>query len=397
MSFLKSLRLDNFLSFPPGSEAVELKPLNVLIGPNGSGKSNFIEAIELLRATPTSGFSNAIRYGGTATEWLWKGEQSVESPNATIQAIIQGDDHSQIPNLNYLLSFSASGHGTEITQEILSGQLKSNSKTKKIEFYKFGEGNAKITILDEKNSYSKRRISRDRLSLNESILSQRKDTDRYPELAWLGEQFQKIQTFREWSFGRSSILRRQQAADLPIDLLDPNCSNLALLLNHLEHTDAGFELNRYLRRFLPRYEHLSTKTFGNAIQFYLHENGLKSPIPSTRLSDGTLRFVAILALLVSPTPPPLICLEEPELGLHPDAMPLLAELMVEVSSRTQLIVTTHSDAFVSALTEEADSVLVCEHLGGTVMRRIESEKLRYWLDRYRLGEIWRIGEIGGNP
>ena len=90
-------------------------------------------------------------------------------------------------------------------------------------------------------------------------------------------------------------------------------------------------------------------------------------------------------------------MEEPELGLHPDALSLLAELMVEASSRSQLIVTTHSDAFVSALTEEADSVLVCEHLGGTVMRRVESEKLRYWLDRYRLGEIWRIGEIGGNP
>lgn len=133
------------------------------------------------------------------------------------------------------------------------------------------------------------------------------------------------------------------------------------------------------------------------MQFYVHEQGLKAPVPATRLSDGTIRFMAILALLLSPVPPPLICLEEPELGLHPDALALLANLIVEASARTQLIVTTHSDALVSALSEQADSVLVCEHLGGTVLQRVESAKLRYWLDQYRLGEIWRIGEIGGNP
>ena len=133
------------------------------------------------------------------------------------------------------------------------------------------------------------------------------------------------------------------------------------------------------------------------MQFYLHESGLKSPISATRLSDGTIRFMAILALLLSPTPPPLICIEEPELGLHPDAVSLLAELLAEASTRTQLIVTTHSDTLVSGLTDHADSVLVCEHQGGTELKRLDSGKLKHWLDRYRLGDIWRIGELGGNP
>ena len=106
--------------------------------------------------------------------------------------------------------------------------------------------------------------------------------------------------------------------------------------------------------------------------------------------------MAILAQLLSPAPPPLICMEEPELGLHPDAIALLASLLQEASARTQLIVTTHSDALVSALTEVADSVMVCEYRGGTILKRIESDKLRFWLDKYKLGEIWRIGEIGGN-
>ena len=123
---------------------------------------------------------------------------------------------------------------------------------------------------------------------------------------------------------------------------------------------------------------------------------MRAPVPATRLSDGTIRFVALLAVLLSPAPPPLICIEEPELGLHPDALKLLADLMVDASTRTQLIVSTHSDTLVSAFTEQTESVLVCEHLGGTIFRRLESERLRHWLDKYRLGEIWRIGELGGN-
>jgi len=85
--FIRSIRLDGFLSFAPGSERIDLAPLNVVIGPNGSGKSNLIEAIELLHAAPTA-FAAAIRDGGGVQEWLWKGEKSKDP--AVIEAIIQG-------------------------------------------------------------------------------------------------------------------------------------------------------------------------------------------------------------------------------------------------------------------------------------------------------------------
>ena len=71
------------------------------------------------------------------------------------------------------------------------------------------------------------------------------------------------------------------------------------------------------------------------MQFYLHETGFTAPIPATRLSDGTIRFVALLATLLTPSPPPLVCIEEPELGLHPDAVALLADLLIEASDRMQ--------------------------------------------------------------
>ena len=78
------------------------------------------------------------------------------------------------------------------------------------------------------------------------------------------------------------------------------------------------------------------------------------------MSDGTLKFLALLAALFHPKAPPLMCIEEPELGLHPDALQFVAEVLLEASETMQLIVTTHSDALVDALTDHPESVLVCE-------------------------------------
>lgn len=395
MTFLRSLRLDGLLSFPVGSDPIPLTPLNVLIGPNGSGKSNLIEAIELLHATPTA-FAAAIRDGGGAQEWLWKGVEFTRS--ATIEAVIDGS--KPIPDLRYRLTFEALNHRTEVSDEALEETKKRGAGKKDVFFYyRFQAGHPVLNVREKKNGkqWTERRLERQSLAAGESVLSQRKDPDLYPELTWVGQQFARIQIFREWSFGRYVPLRQPQPADLPSDILLPDSRNLGLVLNEMEHRGVGSELNQLLRRFLPRYQRLSTRVQGGTVQFYLHEEGLQTPVPSTRLSDGTIRFVALLALLLSPSLPPLICIEEPELGLHPDVLALFADLVVQASARTQLILTTHSDALVSALTEQVESVLVCEHLGrGTEVSRLGSDKLKVWLDKYRLGEIWRIGEIGGN-
>ena len=192
-------------------------------------------------------------------------------------------------------------------------------------------------------------------------------------------------------------MRTPQPADLPADSLLADSRNLALVLNHIEHHD-GREFDGLLHRFLPQFERMTTRIEGGQVQFYLHERGLTSPVPATRLSDGTIRFVAILAALLSRSPPPLLCIEEPELGLHPDALAVIGSLLVEASRRTQLIVTTHSDALVSALTADAEAVMTCEKRGsGTVLRRLDAGALGEWLEQYQLGDLWRMGELGANP
>jgi predicted ATPase len=105
----------------------------------------------------------------------------------------------------------------------------------------------------------------------------------------------------------------------------------------------------------------------------------------------------MLAILLNPTPAPLTCIDEPELGLHPDMLPVLADLLVEASARTQLIITTHSRSLLDAFTETPEAVCICEKVeGSTVIQRLDGKRLKVWLDKYSLGNLWTSGEIGGN-
>lgn len=396
---LNSLLLKDFLSFGPGSEPVALTELNVLIGPNGVGKSNFIEAAELLHATPAD-FSGAIRLGGLPSEWVWHGDREVAA--ARIEARLSPVNDT--PELRYAIEFTESAGRLEIVDEVLEKTVKDSPNKKDVRFYyRYQHGHPAINMVQAvadvvtQRKYKQRKLRRETIDPQQSILSQKKDLELYPEVTTVGLRFKGIQIFREWGFGRSAALRSPQPANLPTDVLLPQLVNLGLVLNDLEHRAAWNRFNKLMGNFLPRYKRLTTKVSAGSVQVYLHEDGLSAPVPATRLSDGTLRFLALLAILLSPESATLICIEEPELGLHPDAMSLMAELLVEASAKTQLIVTTHSDTLVSALTEVAESVLVCDYLeNGTTLQRLDTDKLKFWLEKYRLGEVWRLGKLGGN-
>ena len=92
-----------------------------------------------------------------------------------------------------------------------------------------------------------------------------------------------------------------------------------------------------------------------------------------------------------------MAIEEPELGLHPDVIPFVAKLLVDASQRTQLLVTTHSQMLVDALGEQPETVVVCERVDGVSrFERLSSAQLKEWLEKYSLGTLWSMGEIGGN-
>jgi len=233
------------------------------------------------------------------------------------------------------------------------------------------------------------------VDLGLSILAQRRDPESYPEITHLAETYEKWRIYREWAFGRNTVFREPQKADMRNDRLEEDFSNLGLFLSRLRKSPRVKKaILEGLRELYESFTDFEPVVQGGTVQVFFTEGDFS--IPATRLSDGTLRYLCLLAILCDPEPPPLICIEEPELGLHPDILPKLADRLAAASEKTQLIVTTHSDILVDAMTERPESVVVCEkHDGTTIMKRQQKEELSEWLKKYRLGQLWTKGQIGG--
>ncbi|MEI8165193.1 MAG: AAA family ATPase [Chloroflexales bacterium] len=399
MRMIRHLKLKNLLSFGPAGIDLDLAPLNVLIGANGSGKSNLIEALTLLKAAPTD-LRTPIREGGGITEWLWKGAPA---------SIAEIESTLFYPNgiqpLRHRLVVANNGQRLEVLDEQVENERPNLGHPQPYFYYRFQNGQAALNVRIDPEAAegdvrgrSERSVRREDISPEQSILSQRRGRDIYPELTFISDRFAAMQFFREWSLGRYPAPRVPQRADLPESILLEDLSNLGLVLNHLQHRyyPAYKQLIETLTRFNDRIENLSVALVGGTVQLYLHERGLVQPLPATRISDGTLRFLCLLTVLLHPEPPPLICIEEPEIGMHPDSIPTIAELLIDAAQRTQLVITTHSDTLISALSAVPEAVIVCEHNGPeSSFRRLDPTQLQEWLERYRLGELWRMGEIGG--
>lgn len=399
-NFFSSITLQNFLSFGDKSHPVDFAPLNILIGKNSCGKSNLIEAFAILKSL-SKDLLDPIRKGGGIKEWLWKGKEKQPIAKVDLTLNYPGD---AIP-LRYKLDFTEVNQRLELVDEVIESVQKRQEWDEDVCFYyRYRNGSPVFNIQHpdqcdaEKCNRSERTLRREDLDIHQSVLSQRKDPDQYPELTFIGNQFSKVRLFRESNLGRNSPPRMPQPPDLPEDFLLEDMSNLGLVLNDLQHhTTAKKAIVENLKLFYPEFDDITTKIHGGTIQIFLHEKNLHHPIPATRLSDGTLRFLCLLVILCHPNPPPLICIEEPELGLHPDILPHVAQLLLEASSRTQLIVTTHSDILVDEFTDTPEFVIVCEkENGSTSMQRLDADALNVWLRKYSLGELWRSGEIGGN-
>ena len=373
---IERLRVQGLLSFGPDGIDIPLESLNVLIGPNGSGKSNLLQVLGLLR-TATGG--DRVLFDGRDWEkLLWHGPPHM-SDDAPAKARVVAD--VRLPGLEQQREYH-------------------------LELFPSTGGHVKEYILMDDRS----------------------------ELAILHRQYSHIRLYSNWAFGSLASIRDGQGPpakpswpsdtensglipdvgqDKYIrykrDLYNPITSwpheddkwltetagNLPGVISRFS-SDRRVALGKYLNRLYDGIVGIATPFIDGKVSVVIEENSGRQ-IPAERLSDGTLRYLSLLAVLLDPDPPPLIAIEEPELGLHPDIVFELAKLLVEASERTQLVVTTHSRALVDALTDHPTSVVACDkHEGQTWFKRADPEVLESWLDEYSLGQVWSMGGIGGN-
>ena len=401
---LKSMTLKGFLSFGYGAEEIHLEPLNVLIGPNGSGKSNLVEALSVLRAVPRD-LPLPIRQGGGVKDWLWKADSSregdrpatgsgMDSSRASIELVFTEGQlarfNSGDPAVRYRLVFGAEGDSFVVLDERLENVEPRPGESKPYFYFGYERGRAVLNVKD-----GRRELRWEAIDRTQSILSQRRDPEVYPELGRLADVLARIRVYRSWHFGPDAAVRAACRPDVRTDHLSEEFDNLPARLAALKGNPVvKRRLVELVRELAPEFDDFEVVPEGGTLSLYLTEGDLS--IPARRLSDGTLRYLCLLAILVDPNPPPLLAIEEPELGLHPDIHLQLAGLLRDASTRTQLVVTTHSDMLVDALTDTPEAVVVCEKVdGSTQLRRLDSENLKPWLEKYRLGELWTRGELGG--
>ena len=401
---IKSLQLKNILSFREAT--LELRPLNVLIGPNGSGKSNLIDVVALLRSVPND-VAGFLRSKGPTGNWVWQGaeQRAAEFPTVQVGAelrlpdpvrydlkVLTQDDrvHSLSENLNHIepdtgradpqrpVFQSANGKGT-VWRTRADGIVPTRD--------------------DESETID--------LAADESVLSAVSHPVSYPALTVTAQRLAAVKIYSSWYVGRDSDVRRPQRTDGPVDFLEEDFRNLALVVNDLQVRRLKSSMDKYLQRFYEDYESLHTRVLGDTIQLTVNERGLSGSLPATRLSDGVIRFIALLAILCAPSPPPLVCIEEPEIAMHPDALWLVKELLLAASERTQIIVTTHSTELVRLFSSDPEAVVVCDRdaVKGTRFRRVTRQDLNDWQDFYEqtgkelvvygLSEMWMSGSLGG--
>lgn len=375
----------NILSFGPDTEPLRLRSLNVLIGPNGSGKSNLLDCIALLRGAPVS-LARAVQKAGGVGEWIWKGRP--DEP-ASVDVLVAFPGRTQ--PLRHVVSFGAENQAFRVVDERIEDEHVPAGEHLAHSHFEFQEGAPTIRLAGGEWV----RLNPERVNLTASILSQRRDPDVYPELTRLTETYERIRFHRDWSFGRNTRFRQPQRTDAPNDRLEEDFSNLGLVLSRLRRIPSvKADLLSYLRDLYEEVTDFDVSVEGGTVQVFFAEGDFT--IPATRLSDGSLRYLCLLAILCDPSPPAVVCIEEPELGMHPDLIPKIADLLVAASERCQLIVTTHSSMLVDALSEQPESIVVCEKTdGATTLRRLDADELAPWLEKYRLGQLWIRGKLGG--
>ncbi len=368
--FLQSVHLRDVLSFRDAK--VELKPLNVLIGANGSGKSNFLDALSLLTGF-TEDSSAFLRTQGGPGAWLSKGVGA--GPAAKLAFRFE-------EKLEYETVFGVFGVSLHIYAEYLR---RTGSKVSALTRHESAiQGRAPLATHFRAETPASER----------SILSYL-----MPAGTEWREWQDRLRQIRTYRLAGLSEIRQGVPVGLGDRYLTRTGDNLAKIIHDFYQADLLGGIDDALRRFGESYRSVKAEVSGQYWGLKLAEDRLDGSVPASRISDGTLRFLQLLVILRHPNPPPLILIEEPELGLHPDAIGIVAEELLEASERTQLIISTHSPELITAIQHVPDSVLVCEKDfdNATTLRRLDKASIRRWLQVYSsLGETWRSGAIGGN-
>lgn len=343
----------------------ELNDLNIFIGGNGAGKSNLIDFFRLLRMIIDGKLNEYIRAGGGISDFLFKGRKVTSQ-------------------MEFETRFNSRGYRFDIKP----GPSEDCSLSNEARYYEPG-----------RTDWWELGNSPDGKSL---LVKEAKDDS--SDSKYSRPVYDAISSWQIYHFHDTSATSAMRHYEIVQDnkVLRFDAANIAPYLLRLKkkHSASYQEILDSLHLVMPFFDDflLDVAEFGEKQKVNLSwlQKGSDYPMQPYHFSDGSIRFICLATALLQPHPPSTIIIDEPELGLHPSAITILAELIQNASKQTQLIVATQSPALIDHFGVE-DVIVVNRNDEASTFKRLKEKDFNVWLETYSVGELWSKNVISGGP
>ncbi len=367
---LKSLSLKGFKTIN-NLKDLEFENINIFIGANGSGKSNIVSFFEMLNYMMTEAFGKYVAQNGFASSMLYHGQKVTKD----IESKIIFKSPTAESSYHFRISHSIEDKFLFMGETIFYKRYDFNKPFKR----DLADGGYKETKLKE--------------------LSYSDKTAKY-----IKNLLSSIRVYHFHDTSRTSYIHQAS----PIEdnsSLKSDGGNLAPFLYRIREDSPRYysRIVDYIRLVAPFFDDFILNPIGDSIQLKFKEKNSDLEMGSFRLSDGTIRFIAMTTLLLQPKSsiPKVIIIDEPELGLHPLAIDILSEMINIASKNSQIFITTQSERLIDYF--EPKNIIVVDRKGDmegrfySDFKRLDNEELKEWIVEYKLSDIWNSNIIGGRP
>lgn len=358
---------------------LELGPLNIVTGANGSGKSSLYRALGLLADVAQGRVLQSLASEGGLASTLWAGPEKFSRAMKSGEQPVQGGARKTPVSVRLGFSGADYGYAIDLGLPVPNRSMFDRDPQIKVEALWSGETLSRASVIAERNGPSVR-IRDDagswqqvmaQLSSFDSMMTQCADPRNALELLLVRESMRDWRFYDHLRTDRDAPARKPQVG-VYTPVLSSDGSDLAAAIQTIREIGAAEELDDVISDAFPGAT-LEVTTNGGYFEVLVRQHGLLRPLSTAELSDGTLRYLLLSAALLSPRPPKLMILNEPETSLHTDLLPALGRLIARAARRSQLIVVSHAAPLVEALnsSRECTQIVLKKELGETVVETAE--------------------------